>query len=67
MEISDISLKSSYGWLVNISVNDYFQRQIAQKIFPSKIEADPFNTSLYMAFKYCFSFEADLAANFGCI
>ena len=35
------SLRSSYVWLVSITADDCLQRQIAQKIFNSKIEACP--------------------------
>ena len=42
------------------------QRQIAQKIFKSKIEACPVNAGHYMAFKHRISFATDLAANLGC-
>ena len=50
-------------WLVR---DDYFGKQIAQKIFNSKIEARPVSAGLYTAFKRSISFATDLAANFGC-
>ena len=44
-----------------------FAKQIAQKIFKSKIEACPVNAGHYdMPFKHHISFAINLAANFGC-
>ena len=54
-------------WLVNNTVDECLQRQIAKKIFKSKIEARPVNAGHYMAFKHRISFATDLAANFDCI
>ena len=58
----DRSLRSSYGWLVSNTVDDCLQRQIAKKIFKSKIEARPVKAGHYMAFKHhdCISFATDL-------
>ena len=50
------------GW--SVTVNECLQRQIAKKIFKSKIEARPVNAGHYMAFKHRISFATDLAANF---
>ena len=52
--------------MVGNTVDECLQRQIAQKIFKSKIEARPVNAGHYMAFKHRISFATDLAANFGC-
>ena len=46
-------------------MDDCLQRQIALKIFKSKIEARPVNAGPYMAIKHRISFATDLAANFG--
>ena len=63
-------MRSSKGWLVNDSdyntVDDCLQRQIAKKIFESKIKVQPVNAGHYMAFKHHISFATYLAANFGC-
>ena len=48
------------------AIDACLQRQIAKKIFKSKIEARPVNAGHYMAFKHSISFAIDLAANFGC-
>ena len=56
-------------WLVSNKVDDCLQRQIAQKIFKSKIKAHPVNTGHQMACKHHISFVTDLShhltANFG--
>ena len=63
-------MRLSYGWLISNTVGGPLQRQIAQKIFKSKIEARPVNagqfSSHYIALKQSISFATDLAANFGC-
>ena len=59
-------MKFSYGWLVSNTVDECLQRQIAKKIFKSKIKACPVNAAHYMAFKHSISFAIDLAASFGC-
>ena len=46
--------------------DECLQRQIAQKIFKSKIEARPVNAGHYMAFKHRISFATNLAVNLGC-
>ena len=61
--LSSRSSRSSYGWLVSNTADDCLQRQIAPKIFKSKIKSRPVNTGHYMAF---ISFATDLTANFGC-
>ena len=66
LEIQDRSWRSSYGWLVNNTVDDCLQRQIAQKNVQIEIKACPVNTGHYMAFKHHISFAINLAANFGC-
>ena len=43
-------------WVVTGTVNDTFQRQIAVKIFKSKVEACPVNAGLHLAVWHCFSF-----------
>ena len=62
LEIEDKSSRSSYGWLVSNTKDDCLQRQIAKKIFKSKIEALPVNAGHYMAFKHRVSFATNLAA-----
>ena len=52
-------------WLVSNTVDECLDRQIAQKIFNSKIEASPVNTGHYLAFKQHISFATDLSGNFG--
>ena len=52
------------GWLVTL--DEYLRRQIAKKIFKSKIKASPVNAGHYRAFKRCISFATYLAASFGC-
>ena len=49
-----------------MTVDDYVQRQIAQKIFNLKIEARPVKTGDYIIFKHHISFAIYWAANFGC-
>ena len=52
------SSRSKYGWMVSNTLDNYFQRQIAKKIFESKIEACPVNAGLCMgsiAFKHYLS------------
>ena len=44
------------------TVGNCLQRQIAKKIFKSKIENSPVNTGHYMAFKRCISFATDSVA-----
>ena len=46
------------------TVDDFLQRQIAKKIFKSKIKARHVNAGQFMAFKYCISFVTNLDANF---
>ena len=50
---------------VSNTVDDCLQRQIAQKIFKSKIKARPVKAGHYKAFKHFMSFATNLAANFG--
>ena len=52
--------------MVSNTADDCLQRQIAHKIFKSKIEAHPVNAGHHMAFKYCISFTTNLTVNFGC-
>ena len=54
-----------YGWLVSNTADDYLQANCSKNL-QIEIKARPVNASDYMAFKYCFSFATDLAANFGC-
>ena len=49
-----------------MSLDDYFEQQIAKKIFKSKIECRPVNAGFYLAFKHRISLAAYLTANFGC-
>ena len=58
--------RSSYGWLVSSTVDECLQRQIAQKINNSKIEACRVNAGHYMAFKHSISFAINFQVNFGC-
>ena len=51
--------------MISNTVDDCLKRQIAQKIFKSKIEACPVKAGDYMACKHCISFATYLAANFG--
>ena len=51
--------------MVSYTVDECLLRQIAKKIFKSKIEARPVNAGHYVAFKDLISFATDLAANFG--
>ena len=48
------------------TLDECLQRQIAKKIFKSKIEACPVNAGHYMTFEHYISCATDLAANFGC-
>ena len=57
--------------MVNNTVDNSLERQIAKKIFKSKFEAcqclvDNGHYLAKLAFKHSISFPADLAANFGC-
>ena len=52
--------------MVSNTVNECLQKQIAKKIFKSKIEPQSVNTGHYMAFKHCISLATNLAASFGC-
>ena len=62
LEILGRSSRSSYGWWVSNTVDDCLQRQIAKKIFKSKIEARPVKAGHFMAFKHRNSFATDAAA-----
>ena len=56
--------RSSYGWFISNTEDDYFQGQIAQKVFESKVEVRPVNAALFIALKYRNLFATVLAANF---
>ena len=58
---TDLQDRVMGGW----SIDDSLQRQIAKKIFKSKIEACPLNSGLYLEFTHRISLATDLAASFG--
>ena len=51
--------------MVSNTVDECLQKQIAKKIFQSKIEPQSVNAGHYIAFKYSISLATNLAANFG--
>ena len=65
LNISDISSRSSYGWLFSNTVDDSLQRQITKKSSNPKSKLVLSMLVTVLAFEHNISFATDFAANFG--